>query len=257
MSEVDLLVVGSGGGGLAAALTAADAGLSAVVIEKTDLFGGSTALSGGALWVPNNPTLLKKGQGNPPEEVLKYLEVLTEGKVSRARLEAYVEHGPRLMELLAKSKWMRFTWCKGYSDYHPEYPGGKPLGRSIEAKPINTKVLGEEEAHQQKNAMEGPLGLWITIGDFVHLNMIKRTRKGKLLGLKAGWRVASNQVLKRHMATGGRALIARMRLGMRDAGGPPRLHTPPRELGGEDGRGGGAGGGGGGGGRGWQGGGGA
>ncbi|MDX6219643.1 MAG: 3-oxosteroid 1-dehydrogenase [Frankiales bacterium] len=236
VSEVDLLIVGSGGGGLAAALTAADLGLSAVVVEKTDLFGGSTALSGGALWIPNNPTLVKAGQGNPPEEVLRYLEVLTEGKVPAARLQAYVEHGPKLMQLLAKSKWMRFSWCRGYSDYHPEYPGGKPLGRSIEAKPINTKVLGEEESHQQKNAMEGPLGLWITIGDFVHLNMIKRTRKGKLLGMKAGWRVASNMVLKRHMATGGRALIARMRLAMRDAGVPLRLNTPLRELVVEDGR---------------------
>src|SRR3982751_176648 len=109
VNEVDLLIVGSGGGGLAAALTAADLGLSAVVVEKTDLFGGSTALSGGALWIPNNPTLLKKGHSNPPEEVLKYLSVLTEGRVAEARLRAYVEHGPRLMQLLAKSKWMRFT----------------------------------------------------------------------------------------------------------------------------------------------------
>ena len=235
-SEVDLLIVGSGGGGLAAALTAADRGLSAVVVEKTDLFGGSTALSGGAVWIPNNPTLLKKGQGNPPEEVLEYLRVLTDGRVPEARLRAFVEHGPKLMQMLAKSRWMRFQWCKGYSDYHPEKPGGKPLGRSIEAKPVDTKILGAEEAHQQKNAMEGPLGLWITIRDFPHLNMIKRTRKGKLMGLVAGWRVASNQVRKRHMATGGRALIARMRLAMRDAGVPLRLNTPLRELLVEDGR---------------------
>jgi 3-oxosteroid 1-dehydrogenase len=134
---------------LAAALTAADLGLSAVVIEKTDLFGGSTALSGGAVWIPNNPTLLKKGQGNPPEEVLEYLRVLTDGKVPEARLRAYVEQGPQLMQMLAKSKWMRFQWCRGYSDYHPEKPGGKPLGRSIEAKPVDTKILGAEEAHQQ------------------------------------------------------------------------------------------------------------
>ncbi|MDX6216986.1 MAG: 3-oxosteroid 1-dehydrogenase [Frankiales bacterium] len=236
VSEVDLLVVGSGGGGLAAALTAADLGLSAVVIEKTDLFGGSTALSGGALWIPNNPTLVKAGQANPPDEVLRYLEALTEGKVPAARLQAYVEHGPKLMQMLGRSKRMKFSWCRGYSDYHPDYPGGKALGRSIEAKPINTKILGEEESHQQKNAMEGPLGLWITISDFVHLNMIKRTRMGKLLGLKAAWRVASNQVLKRHMATGGRALIARMRLAMRDAGVPLRLNTAFRELVVEDGR---------------------
>ena len=236
VSEVDLLVVGSGGGGLAAALTAADVGLSAVVVEKTDLFGGSTALSGGAVWIPNNPTLLKKKQGNPPEEVLEYLRVLTDGRVSEARLQAYVEEGPKLMQMLAKSKWMRFQWCKGYSDYHPEKPGGKPLGRSIEAKPVDTKALGAEEKHQQKNAMEGPLGLWITIRDFPHLNMIKRTTRGKLMGLVAGWRVASNQVRKRHMATGGRALIARMRLAMRDAGVPLRLNTPLRELLVEDGR---------------------
>src|SRR3954454_13062054 len=103
VTEVDLLVVGSGGGGLAAALTAADVGLSAVVIEKTDLFGGSTALSGGALWIPSHPTLLKQGQGHPREEVLVHFSVLTGGWVCRARLEAYFEHGPKLMQMLAKS----------------------------------------------------------------------------------------------------------------------------------------------------------
>ncbi|MFE9856183.1 FAD-binding protein [Streptomyces sp. NPDC005780] len=228
--EFDFVVVGSGGGGMAAALTAADSGLSTVVVEKGRKYGGSTGISGGGIWIPNNPTLRAKGHNDSRESVRRYLDLLTETRVPGARLDAYVDQGPAAMELLGKSRWMRFYWVKGYADYHPEYDGGRPLGRSIEALPFDTRKLGEDEKYQRPNSLKGPLGLWITSKDYRDLAMVKRTWRGRRASLTAAWRVSSNMIRRRHMATGGRALVARMRMALKDAGIPVRLRSPMTEL---------------------------
>src|SRR5690242_11680117 len=103
---------------MAAALAAHDAGMSVVVVEKASKFGGTTALSGGAIWIPNNPTLKRLGHDDSRSSVRRYLELLTEGRVDPKRLDAYVDHGPTAMALLERSKHVKFTWMKGYPDYH-------------------------------------------------------------------------------------------------------------------------------------------
>src|SRR5689334_7692334 len=167
--EYDLVIVGSGGGGMAAALTAHDAGLKPLIIEKGKKFGGSTALSGGGIWIPNNPTLKARGHDDSRESIRRYLDLLTQGKVPAARLDAY-------------------------ADYHPELEGGRPLGRSIEAKPFDTRKLGEDEQYQRPNNMKGPLGLWVTAKDYHDLAKAKRTWAGRRASLVAAWRVSSNMV---------------------------------------------------------------
>lgn len=223
--EFDFVVVGSGGGGMAAALTAADAGLSVLIVEKGKKFGGSTAISGGGIWIPNNPTLRAKGHDDSRESIRRYLDLLTEGRVPAARLDAFVDNGPAAMELLCRSKWMVFAWTKGYADYHPELEGGRPLGRSIEARPFDTRKLGEDEKYQRPNSMKGPLGLWVTAKDYHDLAMVKRTWRGRRASLVAAWRVSSNVVRRRHMATGGRALASRLRMALKDAGVPLWLRS--------------------------------
>ncbi|MGP4022343.1 FAD-binding protein [Actinomadura sp. 3N407] len=228
--EYDLVIVGSGGGGMAAALAAHDAGLSPLIIEKGKRFGGSTAVSGGGIWIPNNPTLKARGHDDSRESVRRYLDLLTEGRVPAARLDAFVDNGPAAMELIGQSRWMKFFWTKGYADYHPEYEGGRPLGRSIEAKPFDTRKLGEDEKYQRPNSMKGPLGLWITAKDYHDLAMAKRTWAGRRASMVAVWRVSSNMIRRRHMATGGRALAARLRMALKDAGLPLWLKTTMTEL---------------------------
>ncbi len=228
--EYDLIVVGSGGGGMTAALAAVDCGLSVLVVEKGRMFGGSTGISGGGIWIPNNPTLRARGHDDSRASIRRYLDLLTEGRVPAARLDAYVDNGPAAMALLGKSRWMRFFWTKGYADYHPELEGGRPLGRSIEAIPFDTRKLGEDEKFQRPNSMKGPLGLWITSKDYHDLAMVKRTWRGRWASVVAAWRVSSNVIRRRHMATGGRALVARLRMALKDAGIPLWLRTSMTEL---------------------------
>ncbi|MFF1461834.1 FAD-binding protein [Streptomyces sp. NPDC058330] len=228
--EFDFVVVGSGGGGMTAALAATDAGLSTVVVEKGAMYGGTTGISGGGIWIPNNPVLRAKGHNDSRESIRRYLDLLTEGRVPAARLDAYVDEGPATMELLCRSKWMRFFWTKGYSDYHPEYEGGRPMGRSIEAIPFDTRKLGEDEKYQRPNSLKGPLGLWVTGKDYHDLAMVKRTWRGRWASVIAAWRVSSNVIRRRHMSTGGRALVARMRMSLKDAGIPLWLRTPMTSL---------------------------
>ncbi|PLW71804.1 FAD-binding protein [Streptomyces sp. SCUT-3] len=228
--EVDFLIVGSGGGGMAAALSAADAGLDTLIVEKGRKFGGSTAISGGGIWIPNNPTLRRAGAGDDPDSVLRYLRAITAGEVPEARLRAFVHQGPVLMDMLDRSRHLKFFWVKGYADYHPEEEGGRPLGRTVEARPFNTRRLREDEAFQRPNTMKGPLGLWVTAKDYHDLAMVKRTWRGRRASLVAAWRVSSNLVARRHMATGGRALVARLRMALKDAGVPLWLKSPMREL---------------------------
>ena len=140
----DVLVVGSGGGGMTAALMAKDRGADALVIEKSGLYGGSTAMSGGAIWIPNTHLMRKAGLSDSPEEALTYLKAVTAGKVSDGRLRAYVKTAPEMVSYLEEKSHVRFQIVPGYSDYYPGLAGGKPGGgRTIEAVPFDVRKLGK------------------------------------------------------------------------------------------------------------------
>jgi len=140
---VDVVVVGTGGAGFATALGAADEGLSALMIESTDRWGGSTAMSGGGMWLPNNPLMRRDGLGDSREEALEYMRA-TIGDVgaatSPARMEAFVD-GVEDFVLTAQKHGMAFARATDYPDYYPELPGGK-VGRALEAAPISGRTLG-------------------------------------------------------------------------------------------------------------------
>jgi 3-oxosteroid 1-dehydrogenase len=227
----DVVVVGSGAGGMTAALTAAAAGRSAVVLEKAPCYGGSTALSGGGIWAPNNPTLLRRGLADDPADVRRYLEAVVGDRVPAARLDAFAAAAPLAVEFLERqSPHLRFFWCKGYSDYHAEYPGGRAAGRSIEALPFDKRQLGPLEPQLLSSGLRTPFGLWITATDFHDLGQLTRTWVGKKALLRGVGRVASNVVRRRRMATMGQALVARLRLALADAGVEVRVASPAVEL---------------------------
>jgi len=228
--EYDVVIVGSGAGGMTAALTAADRGLKALIVEKADVYGGSTALSGGGVWVPNNPALRRIGIVDEPADVRAYLDSIVGDQVPSANLDAYIAQGPKMIELLERSPHIAFQWCTGYADYHPENPGGRPAGRSIEPKPVDSKKLGVDQAQLRPAALATPPGLYITQKDFVQLNMVARTWKARRTAFVTGLRAVQAVVLRRQMATLGQALIVRLRLALKDTDARLWLSSPMQSL---------------------------
>ena len=156
--EYDLVVVGSGAAGMTAALTAALHGLRAVVIEKTEYFGGSTARSGGGVWIPGNAVLRRAGICDTPEEASAYLAHVAGESVPASLRDAFLEHGPVMLDLVLANTPVQFAWVPNYADYYPEAPGGKASGRSIEPVPLDARVLGAELAHLRPPYLPAPAG---------------------------------------------------------------------------------------------------
>jgi len=96
--DVDLLVVGSGAGALTAAITAHDHGGKVLVVEKSDMYGGTSATSGGGIWIPCNHLMAEHGEDDTAEAALEYLEACIGDTVSKARLKSYVENAPKMLK---------------------------------------------------------------------------------------------------------------------------------------------------------------
>jgi succinate dehydrogenase/fumarate reductase flavoprotein subunit len=140
--ECDVLVAGSGAGGLAAAVTARKHGLEVMVAEKEPLFGGTTARSGGWLWIPNHPMQASIGVKDSLEEASTYLLHEAGEKFDPERVDAFLGAGPRMVDWFQRETALRFDPSATFSDYHPDAPGGKPGGRSIVASAFDGRELG-------------------------------------------------------------------------------------------------------------------
>ena len=138
--QCDVLVVGSGGGALAGALLAATAGLRTIVIEKTEMFGGTTAYSGGGLWIPLSGPNERAGVSDSRADVDRYLDA-TVGQEHRELRDAYLDAGPSVIEDLERNPWLDFEW-RPFPDYFCEAPGAQTEGRSIYA--LNFDATGHE-----------------------------------------------------------------------------------------------------------------
>jgi 3-oxosteroid 1-dehydrogenase len=228
---VDVLIVGSGGGGMTAALTATACGLNALVIEKSSHFGGSTALSGGGIWVPGAPSQRREGYAPSPEGVVEYLRQITDGLVSDARIRQYVESSPKTLELLeGLSGWLEFVWKPGYADYYPELPGGSELGSTINVPPIDLRTLGDDEQKLLAPLALAPKGIWLGPKELRSFYRIRQSWAGKGVLLKLIARMVRARVFGERMAAIGQSLVARLRLAMREHDIPLWLDTPMTEL---------------------------
>ncbi|ORX02447.1 3-oxosteroid 1-dehydrogenase [Mycolicibacillus trivialis] len=233
--EYDVVVVGSGGAGLVAALTAAHQGLSTIVVEKAPHFGGSTARSGGGVWIPNNEVLKRAGVKDTPEAARTYLHEIIGDVVPAEKIDTYLQRGPEMLSFVLKHSPLKMCWVPGYADYYPEAPGGKPTGRSIEPKPFNAKKLGADEAGLEPAYGKVPLNVVVMQQDYVRLNQLKRHPRGVLRSLKVGARTMWAQATGKNLVGMGRALIAPLRIGLQQAGVPVRLNTALTDLLVEDG----------------------
>jgi 3-oxosteroid 1-dehydrogenase len=139
--DCDVVVVGSGAGGMVSALRAHDLGLKTALIEKSDRFGGTSAVSGGGIWIPNNPAV---AQQDSREQALEYMRQCTKGMVPETKLLSYIDNAPRVLDELARWNVGYFS-IPGYSDYLPWLPGAMVTGgRTMMPMSFDASVLGDE-----------------------------------------------------------------------------------------------------------------
>ena len=140
--ECDVLVVGSGGGGLVGAYTAASQGLKTILIEATDKFGGTTAYSGSGMWLPTNPVLRRAGSKDTLEAATTYYRSVVGDRTPRALQDAYLNTGHRLVAFLEENLVLRFQVFP-WPDYYGAAPCANAEGRHIIAEGIELSALGE------------------------------------------------------------------------------------------------------------------
>ncbi|MBM3104200.1 MAG: FAD-binding protein [Pseudomonas sp.] len=149
-SVYDVIVVGSGAGAMASAVFLADQGLRVLIVEKSDKYGGTSAISGGGIWIPNNHYFARKGGKDSAELALTYLQAAAGDQVDEGRLRAYLDNAPKMIETLTRTSRVRYAVADKYPDYYPHLPGALPGGRTLDPELFDTSELGEELDHLRK-----------------------------------------------------------------------------------------------------------
>ena len=143
----DVVVVGSGAGGMLAACRVADQGLSVVVIEKAGLYGGTSAVSGGGIWVPCNHHIAELGASDSRAAARQYLDACTAGATPADKLDAYLDHAPEMLRYLETKTPVRYQALPKYADYFQKLPGAMPGYRALDPLPFDGALLGDELEH--------------------------------------------------------------------------------------------------------------
>ncbi len=234
--EFGVFVVGSGGGALTAANRAHDLGFTVLVIEKTNLYGGTTARSGGGCWIPNNEDILQK---DSPDAALTFLKSCTEGRVPESKLRAYIENAVKTVAYLRDHVGVRFLTHPTYPDYMPG-PGALPGGRTMFPETFDRNALGSELARLRLDGATVFFGRY-SVPAHVSVAMLRRA---------PGWMLKFARQVMRYWLdipqrlrskddralNNGVALIAGLRKGLIDRDVPLALETPLLDLLAENGR---------------------
>ena len=218
-AEYDVIVVGSGAGGMTAALTAKAQGLSSVVIEKDKLFGGTSAVSGGGIWIPNNHDIAPNGGHDSFDEALTYLKNVVGDATPIERIEAYLRHAPDMVRYVGREFDLPFNSVVKYPDYYSEVPGGKAGWRSMEPAQVDAKLLGDE-LDKMRPSYPGTMLMGRISMNQVEAHTLFSRGKGWVgltlrmvlkYWLDFGWR---RKTPRDRRMTLGQALVARLRLAM-------------------------------------------
>ncbi|CPR06658.1 3-ketosteroid-delta-1-dehydrogenase [Mycobacterium bohemicum DSM 44277] len=225
--SVDLVIAGSGGGGMVAGLAAVDCGLEPLIIEKQGLVGGSTGLSGGIVWLPNNPLMRAEGVADSHEDGLAYLADVV-GDIGAAsspeRREMFLTAGYEMINFLVR-KGVRLIRCDGWSDYYPNHKGGNAAGRAVEGVPFDAAELGD-----WRDKVQPPLaknyGFLVLTNELRSVQYFNRSPRAFAVATKVFLRTAAARARRRQILTNGASLIAQMLKALIDLGdGRPPLWT--------------------------------
>ena len=237
--ECDVLVVGSGAAGMSAAVTAGYHGLNVLIVEKEPRFGGTTARSGGWLWIPGTSLARACGIDESPEQARTYLRHEAGNSFDAARVDAFLSAGPEAVDFFTTKTALRFDMPLVFPDYHAEAPGGAQGGRSMVTRPFDGRELGA-----QIKTLGVPLpeltvfGMMLGSGkEIIHFMRVTKSLTSAVYVAKR---------LSRHLMdvmrygrgmtlTNGNALAGRLAKSAFDLNIPMWLSSPVRELIVEDG----------------------
>jgi succinate dehydrogenase/fumarate reductase flavoprotein subunit len=229
-----LLVIGSGAGGLSAAVTAAWLGLDVIVIEKSEFIGGTTAWSGGWMWIPRNPLAQQAGLVEEPESPRTYLRNELGDGFNAALIDAFLDQGPKMVEFFRRETVLQFIDGNAVPDFHGNTPGAALGGRSVCAAPYDGRQLGES-----LSKLRPPLGLISPFGMGIASGGDLRHFLNSTRSFKSFFHVVSRlcrhtfDVLwrKRGLSlVGGNALVARLMKSANQLGVRVRTSTTAESL---------------------------
>lgn len=238
--DCDVLVVGSGAGGFAAALTAAHHGAEVILTEKAPAFGGTTAYSAGVIWIPGTSHARKAGIADTPEDALTYLQNEVGNRLDRDKAEAFIAHGAPMLDFFERHSHVRYTLMDNWADYHPDLPGGANGGRSLLPDQFDGRLLGDRfrQLRAPLRTMTIMGGMMVGRDDLPHLlNMTRSIRSAAYVA-----RIMARHAMDRlrfprgTRIANGNALIARMALTAFEQDLPLWLSSPLTRLLTEDGK---------------------
>lgn len=230
----DVLVAGSGAGGLAAAITAAQHGLEVVVTEKEPLFGGTTAYSAGGIWIPCSSHARRAGVSDSADAALRYLEQEVGGQLDGAKARAYLAACAEMLDFIERHTSVRFTLMTAWSDYHPDLPGASAGGRSLVPEPFDGRLLGEHF-----RSLRPPLATMMLFGgmsvgrtDIPHLLNVTRSPRSALHVARLLGRYGVDRMRwpRGTRLTNGNSLVAQLAKWLFDRGVPLWLGSPLVKL---------------------------
>lgn len=226
----DWVVVGSGGGSMCAGLVMRTQGKNVVILEKTALVGGTTARSGGVMWIPNNRFMARDGVEDSFEKAALYLDTLagdhddTPGS-SRVRRHTYLREAPQMLEFLIE-QGVRFDRAKNWPDYYGEIPGAVDSSRSVVPALFDLNQLGA----WKKKLRPGFLMMPAALEEALLVPRVRYLNKGRLVILKVALRVIAGLIRRKRLVSAGTALQGWMLQTALRAGIDIRTETPVREL---------------------------
>jgi succinate dehydrogenase/fumarate reductase flavoprotein subunit len=233
--EFDVLVIGSGAAGFSAAIAAHDSGLKVLMVEKAEVFGGTTAYSAGVVWVPCSDEARDAGISDTPERALEYLRSESGGLLDDEKAKAFLANAPKTLRYLTQHTHVKFDLAPTWSDYHPTLPGGHAGGRSLSPQPFDGRKLGKWFGNLRwpLRSMMGFGGMSIGRSDVPHLYAMQR-KLGSAVHMAglilrygvdriAGWPRGTRLV-------NGNALIAMLALSAKERRIPIWLDSPLVEL---------------------------
>ena len=258
----DYVVVGSGGGSMCAALVMRKAGKSVLVLEKTGFIGGTTARSGGAMWIPNNRYMKQSGIPDSTEKAMTYLDALIGDDpdapaASRERRLKYVTESPRMIDFLA-DQGIRLTRTDYWPDYYDKTKGGSVDSRSVFSEPFDANQLGPWTAKLRPGFLPMPVNLadiflpsfmrsWagtkmvvmvgtMNLGQMMKLPHFKKSWAGRMMMMRVGLAWLQGKLTGKKFVSAGAGLQGQMLHAALKAGVDLRIDSGVTELIEEDGR---------------------